>query len=127
MKFDIIDHNVNLTMNIFLIIANVINVIQNLPQVYKTYKSKSTRDFSGWFLLLRVVGNSIWAGYAIQVNSMLMLINSIVTIASTTFISKYKIQELIIDWKKNKHSYKEINNKIEYYDKPPDELIEELV
>ena len=128
MKFDIIDHKVNLTMNIFLIIANIINVIQNVPQVYKTYKTKSTRDFSSWFLLLRVVGNGIWAGYAIEVNSMLMLINSGVTIIATSFIGQYKVRELIIDWKKNKHAYKEINNKIEYIDNiNSPELIEEFV
>ena len=128
MKFDIIDHNVNLTMNIFLIIANVINVIQNVPQIYKTYKSKSTRDFSGWFLLLRAMGNSIWLGYAVEIDSMLMLINSSITIIATSFIGQYKIKELISDWKKKKPIYKQLNNRIEYIDKPPpDELMEELV
>jgi MtN3 and saliva related transmembrane protein len=128
MKVDIIDHNVNLTMNIFLIIANIINVIQNVPQIYKTYKTKSTRDFSGWFLLLRVMGNSIWLGYAVEIDSMLMLINSGVTIIATSFIGKYKISEIISDWKKKKPIYKQLNNRIEYIDNPPpDELMEELV
>ncbi len=108
MKFSILDPNVGLPMNVFLVIANVINLIQNLPQVYKTYKVKSTKDFSGWFLLLRGVGNAIWCGYAVEVNSLLMLINGCVTIISTSFIGYYKIVELYDDYRNSK--YKQLNN-----------------
>ena len=45
---------------------------------YKTYKCKSTKDFSGTFLLLRIIGNTIWTEYAIEVNSFLMLLNKLV-------------------------------------------------
>ena len=78
MQFDIIDHNVSDTTNGFLIIANIINLFYNIPQMYKTYKCKSTKDFSGLFLLLRIIGNCIWVEYAIEINSMLMLINNLV-------------------------------------------------
>ena len=79
MKFVIMDNNVSLTMNIFVIIANVINLIYNIPQMIKTYKTKSTKDFSGWFISLRIIGNIIWIAYSIEINSMLMLINNMVT------------------------------------------------
>ena len=95
MQFKILDPNVNLTMNIFLVIGNIINIIQNVPQIIKTYKTKSTKDFSGWFLLLRIIGNIIWTAYAISINSMLMIINNMVTILSSSFIGYYKIKELI--------------------------------
>jgi len=88
------DENVSFTMNIFLIIANIINLIYNIPQIVKTYQTKSTKDFSGWFLSLRVLGNLIWIAYAIEVNSLLMLINNIVTVVSSMFIGYYKIIEL---------------------------------
>ena len=45
MKFKILDSNVSLTMNIFIVIANIINIIYNLPQVIKTYKTKSSTSF----------------------------------------------------------------------------------
>jgi len=80
MQFDIIDHNVSTTTNVFLVIANIINLFYNIPQMYKTYKCKSTKDFSSLFLLLRILGNLIWVEYAIEINSMLMLINNIVTV-----------------------------------------------
>ena len=94
MKFEIMDNNVSLTMNIFLIIANIINIVYNIPQMVKTYKCKSTKDLSSWFLFLRIIGNSIWIGYAIEVDSMMMLINTIVTVFASIFIGYYKVLEL---------------------------------
>ena len=104
------DNNVSLTMNIFLIIANVINLVYNLPQIIKTYKTKSTGDFSEWFLLLRFIGNIIWIPYAIQINSLLLLINTIVTVCSSIFIGYYKIKEIL-----HKRKNKIKNNKNNYH------------
>ena len=103
MKFEILDSNVSLTMNIFLVIANIINLVYNLPQIIKTYKSKSTGDFSEWFLFLRFVGNIIWIGYAVEIDSMLMLINTLVTVLSSVFIGYYKIVEMYNARKKSKY------------------------
>ena len=86
--------DVSLTMNIFLIIANIINIVYNIPQMVKTYKCKSTKDLSSWFLFLRIIGNSIWIGYAIEVDSMMILINNIVTVVASIFIGYYKVLEL---------------------------------
>ena len=88
------DKDVSLTMNVFLIIANIINVVYNIPQMVKTYKCKSTKELSSWFLFLRIVGNIIWVGYAIEVDSMMMLINTIVTVIASIFISYYKVLEI---------------------------------
>jgi uncharacterized protein with PQ loop repeat len=94
MKFEIMVDNVSLTMNIFIIIANIINIVYNIPQMVKTYQRKTTQDLSSWFIFLRIVGNSIWIGYAIEIDSMMMLINTIVTVGSSLFIAYYKIIEL---------------------------------
>lgn len=91
MRFSIIDKNVDLPMNVFLIIANIINLVYNIPQIVKTCKTKSTKDFSGWFISLRIVGNIIWIAYAIEVDSLLMLINNIVTVFSSFVIGYYMI------------------------------------
>jgi uncharacterized protein with PQ loop repeat len=105
MKFSFIDHNVSTTMNVFLVIANVINLFYNIPQMVTTYKRKSTKDFSTTFLVLRIVGNLIWIGYAIEVNSLLMMINNIVTVLSSIFISYYKVLEIISDYKKKNDGF----------------------
>jgi MtN3 and saliva related transmembrane protein len=117
MKFEIFDDKVSLTTNIFLIIANIINLIYNIPQVWKTFRTKSTKDFSETFLVMRILGNTIWIGYAIEINSMLMLINNLVVIFSTMFLGYYKVLEIIKKRKIKAHSnfinnntYTNINN-----------------
>ena len=93
MHLSITDPNVSMTMNGFLIIANIINIVYNIPQMVLTYKTKSTGDFSFWFLSLRVVGNTIWLIYAIDIDSLLMLINNTVTVGSSIFILFFKVKK----------------------------------
>jgi uncharacterized protein with PQ loop repeat len=93
-------------MNVFLVIANVINLVYNIPQIVKTCRSKSTKDFSGWFLSLRFLGNIIWIGYAIEVDSLLMLINNIVTVIASGIIGGFMINNMYIAYKIR--NYKEI-------------------
>jgi uncharacterized protein with PQ loop repeat len=104
------DKNVSLQMNVLLIIANIINLVYNIPQLVKTYKTKSTIDFSEWFLFLRILGNIIWIAYAIEVESLLMLINNIVTVLSSIFIGYYKVIELYTNRKNRKNSKELIDN-----------------
>ncbi len=111
MMFEIMDANVSLTMNIFIIIANIINIIYNIPQMVKTYKTKSTKDFSEIFLLLRIIGNTIWLAYSIEVNSFLMILNNVVTIVASVFIGYYKVIEIYEDRRKQK--YEMVNNDID--------------
>jgi uncharacterized protein with PQ loop repeat len=108
MHFSFIDKNVNLPMNVFLVIGNIINLIYNLPQIIKTIKTKSTKDFSGWFISLRIVSNVIWIAYAIEINSFLMLINTIVTIISSIIIGSYMIKDIYNEWKLK--NYKDLIN-----------------
>ena len=99
MYFTLLDKNVSLSMNVLIIIANIINLIYNIPQMIQTYKTKSTRDFSAAFLALRIVGNVIWVAYSIEINSFLMLINNLVTVFASVFIGYYKACEMYKDYK----------------------------
>ena len=114
-----------MTMNVFVIIANIINLIYNIPQMVKTYQRKSTKDLSSWFIFLRIIGNSIWIGYAIEIDSMMMLINNIITVFSSVFIAYYKVLELHkerLEKKiQNNYTYDVLINN-EYYDKNGVEL-----
>ena len=94
MQLTLLDPNVSMTMNVFLSIANIINLIYNVPQVIKTYKTKSTKDFSACFIFLRICGNIIWIVYAIEIDSLQMLVNNCVTVFSSIFIGYYKVLEL---------------------------------
>uniref|UniRef100_A0A6C0KUY2 Uncharacterized protein n=1 Tax=viral metagenome TaxID=1070528 RepID=A0A6C0KUY2_9ZZZZ len=55
MQFDILDNNVSTSMNVFIIIANVLNLFYNIPQMCTTYKRKSTEINSVLFLINNVV------------------------------------------------------------------------
>jgi uncharacterized protein with PQ loop repeat len=102
MQFKILDPNVGIPMNVFIIIGNVITLFQNIPQVIKTYEVKSTRDFSSMFLFMRLTACFIWGAYSIEIDSLLMLINNLITLSSTIFICYYKINEIIYDYKSKK-------------------------
>jgi len=98
MYFTLLDENVSLSMNVLIIIANIINLIYNIPQMIQTYKTKSTRDFSTLFLAMRIVGNVIWVAYSIEINSFLMLLNNLVTVVASVFIGYYKACEIYMDY-----------------------------
>jgi MtN3 and saliva related transmembrane protein len=106
MDFNIYDDSVSPTMNVFLVIANILNFVYNIPQMVKTYKTKSTKDFSSSYLFLRVIGNSIWVVYSIELNTFMFFMANSVTLISSIFISYYKILEL----------YKDRYNKINFID-----------
>lgn len=110
MKFELMDPNVPMSMNVMLIIANIINLVYNIPQMVKTYKTKSTRDFSGWFISLRIIGNAIWVIYSIYIQNMLMLLNNVVTVIASIFVGYYKVKEVLF----NRRQKNIINNMNDY-------------
>jgi len=95
MHFDLIEPKVSPTMNGFLILANIINIVYNIPQMIQTYKTKSTKDFNIWFIVLRIFGNSIWMVYSIEINSLAMLINTSVTVFASLFLGYYKLRDYL--------------------------------
>lgn len=99
MKLEIFDSNVSQSMNIFIVIANVLNLFYNLPQMWLTYKRKTTKDISSTFMLLRFVTNIIWIVYAIEIDSFLFLVNNCVTVFSSMFVGYYKVNEVWQDYK----------------------------
>jgi len=101
MDFSIFDDKVSATMNVFLVIANIINFVYNIPQCIKTYKTKSTKDFSSTFLFLRVIGNVIWLAYSIEIKAFLFILANIVSVIASVFISYYKVIELYVEHKRN--------------------------
>lgn len=92
MKFALVDPNVNTTVNGFLIFANFLNLVYNVPQMVQTYRTRSTKDINKWFIILRVLCNGIWMVYGIYINSFLMMLNNLVTVGASLFIGYYKYQ-----------------------------------
>ena len=88
--------------NNILIVCNIINVIYHVPQIVKTYKTKSVKDFDPYYLFLGNLHSFCWVLYSIEDNNSLMIFNSCVTMFSISFVSYYKIYSCISDYYKKK-------------------------
>ena len=100
MIYTIFDDSVSPSMNVFLVLGNIISLVYNIPQMVKTYKTKSTKDFSSTFLFLRVVNNSIWLAYSIELGTFLFLLSNINSVIGSLFLSYYKAFEMYENYKK---------------------------
>jgi uncharacterized protein with PQ loop repeat len=94
MQFDIIDPNVDIVMNVFLIIGNVVCIGYNVPQMIQTYKTRSTKDINEWFLILRILGNSPFVVYSIYLGKVNLLISYAFSLFASFFIGYFKFIEL---------------------------------
>ena len=92
----------NIYKNNILIVCNVINVIYHVPQIIKTYKTKSVNDFDSRYLFLGNLHCFCWVLYGIEDRNGLMIFNSCVSIFSISFVSYYKIQSYIVEYNKRK-------------------------
>lgn len=94
MKFDIIDPNVGLTMNIFLILGNVVCIGYNIPQMIQTYRTRSTGDINEWFILLRILGNSPFVVYSIYVGEVNLFVSYAFAVIASLFIGYFKYMDM---------------------------------
>jgi uncharacterized protein with PQ loop repeat len=86
-------------------IANVIVFIYNIPQVYKTIKTKKAGDLSFWFLFLRLVSSIIWVAYSFYYKLTDVLISWILTGSSSLILLIYKYK-----YRYNSSSILPVNN-----------------
>lgn len=96
----------NIYKSSILIVCNVINVIYHLPQIVKTYRTKSVKDFDSWYLFLGNLHSISWVLYGIEDKNGLMIFNSCVSIFSISFVSYYKIHSYIVE----RYNIKNIKN-----------------
>ena len=98
--------NTNTYKSSILIVCNVINVIYHLPQIVKTYRTKSVKDFDSYYLFLGNLHSMSWVLYGIEDRNALMIFNSCVSIFSISFVSYYKIHSYIVE----RYNIKNIKN-----------------
>ena len=110
MIYTIFDDSVSPAMNVFLVIGNIVSLVYNIPQMVKTYKTNSTKDFSSTFLFLRVVNNSIWLAYSIELGTFLFLLANITSVICSLFLSYYKAFELYDIHKENRNTIIELKD-----------------
>ena len=81
---------IDLFMTIIINIGNVLSVIYNIPQMWRTYKLKKADDISSYFLWMRLASGIIWSIYCIYYKMWYVIISWASTIISTLQILYYK-------------------------------------
>ncbi len=66
--------------------------ISFLPQVIKTWKSKSAKDLSLGMFLIFFIGTALWLTYGIMVNDKPVLIANLVTLLLSGIILFFKLK-----------------------------------
>ena len=77
--------------------AAFLTTIAFLPQLYKTWKTKSAEDVSLIMLILFITGLICWIIYGIKINSVPILLANIIT-----FIFNFSILILKVIYRENK-------------------------
>lgn len=72
-------------------LAGILTTASFLPQVYKTWKSKSADSLSLPMLLLMATGVLLWGIYGVLIESISMIIANVVTFISTLLLVYFKL------------------------------------
>ena len=83
-------------IDLFGFLAALLTTIAFLPQLYKTWKTKSANDVSLIMLILFIIGLFFWIIYGLKINSIPILVANIVT-----FIFNLSILILKLAYSKN--------------------------
>ena len=84
-------------IDLFGFLAALLTTIAFLPQLYKTWKTKSADDVSLSMLILFIVGLLCWIIYGLKINSIPILVANIVT-----FLFNFSILILKLTFSKKK-------------------------
>ena len=84
-------------IDLFGFLAALLTTIAFLPQLYKTWQTKSADDVSLVMLILFIIGLIFWIIYGLKINSIPILVANIIT-----FIFNFSILVLKILYRENK-------------------------
>ena len=86
-------------IDLFGFLAALLTTIAFLPQLYKTWKTKSADDVSLIMLILFITGLLCWIIYGLKINSVPILVANIITF---TFNFSILILKILFSIVKNK-------------------------
>ncbi|MBP9792185.1 MAG: hypothetical protein KBC27_03130 [Rickettsiales bacterium] len=73
-------------------LAGLTSTISLLPQIYKTYTSKTTRDLSAIMLINFALCSLLWIIYGFLTNSMSVTITNIVMLICSVILVYFKLR-----------------------------------
>ena len=80
---------VDIMFAVLVNIANVVNILYNIPQMYHTYKCKTTTGISPIFLHARFYCSILWTVYCTYYRLWYILVSWLTTGTSTVFMLYY--------------------------------------
>jgi MtN3 and saliva related transmembrane protein len=83
-----------MTFNIEIVglIAGVLTTIAYLPQVRKTWKTKSVKELSLSMYVVMFIGVMLWLAYGILIHSISIILANIVTGILTSMLIYFKLK-----------------------------------
>jgi len=74
------------------LLAGFLTTVSFLPQVIKSLKTRHMDDFNIWFLILMIVGLSLWTVYGFMIKQLPIIIANIATISLNLILLALKIK-----------------------------------
>ncbi len=82
------------TVEVVGMVAGLLTTIAFVPQVLKTWRTRSARDFSLPMLLLFTVGIALWLAYGLLLGQVPIILPNVVTLVLTAYILAVKLKEV---------------------------------
>jgi MtN3 and saliva related transmembrane protein len=77
------------------VIAAVVSTINQLPQAYKTIRSKDTHSLSLWMYTMVWIATTLWLIYGILLKDVPLILSNSISIFPITYILFIKIQNTV--------------------------------
>ena len=77
----------------FAILGNILNLAYNIPLVYRVWQTRSSKNISGAFLILRFCGSISWLIYATLVKDVWVASSYTVTLIATSLVFYIKCKD----------------------------------
>lgn len=74
------------------LLAGLLTTLSFLPQVIKSLRTKHMDDFNIWFLILMIIGLSLWTVYGFMIRQLPIIIANIATISLNLILLGLKIK-----------------------------------
>lgn len=74
------------------LLAGVLTTAAFVPQVVKTWRTRSTHDISGWMFSLFNVGLLLWLVYGVRIGSWPIVVANTITLGLALTILYFKIR-----------------------------------
>jgi len=81
-----------MNVEIIGIIAGVLSCTTFLPQIIKTYKSKSTEDVSLLMFIIAALGSALWLIYGVLIQSFALTFTNVIVLIFSLIMLFFKIK-----------------------------------